>query len=372
MIARSLPCCTAPQPSTHRYLLTGEEPDTGAAFGPPRLTTIAAKALHDKLLRELAAIKAASGGGFGSACGLGGGSSCGGGVEQGEEDVAVIPNSLQRAQAEQAAASAATGHAWRLWQLGGSGRRRSGDGGGRDGAAADVQLAQAEAGPGGVSTGPISPRRSLPGPATGTAATPDRRGTPPPTVDCSSPSPQLRSLGLSPRISTSNIGAEGAATPAPGRSCRASCDGSVTPAAAPAQSLAAAIYAVAAALSPSAPLLEAKQGDACIAGAAASEGDAAALQLQVPGELPAADACEAGSCGGDCAGEATEKVSPLSPDALVAGYACGRAAQAAASDGRRGSLDSCSSGVTCGVCLDAPPATCILPCAHVMCGESGL
>jgi hypothetical protein len=55
-------------------------------------------------------------------------------------------------------------------------------------------------------------------------------------------------------------------------------------------------------------------------------------------------------------------------DGLLRGFrrtTCNRVAPA----GHHAGLSSSDDGISCGVCLDALPATAILPCKHVMCGE---
>lgn len=85
-------------PLSHRYLLTGEEPDTATSFGPPRLAAITAKVLHDKLMSELRALKEAA-----RAAAL----ATGEGAPAERPSVANAPNSLEIAQAAERAAAAA-------------------------------------------------------------------------------------------------------------------------------------------------------------------------------------------------------------------------------------------------------------------------
>ncbi|KIY93846.1 hypothetical protein MNEG_14117, partial [Monoraphidium neglectum] len=198
-----------------------------------------------------------------------------------------------------------------------------------------------------------------------------------------------RSRTATPRVSISGAGS--------GQGTEEGADGGAAAAASP---LAAAFAHVTVALGASAGLNGAKRKHAGSAAAdGASDGGSASglIQAHVPhcelepqaagggcgssGASSSSSSSGGGGGSGEGAGEA-EKVlnpelldeghgGPSVLDGLLRGFrrtTCNRVAPA----GHHAGLSSSDDGISCGVCLDALPATAILPCKHVMCVDCAL
>jgi hypothetical protein len=180
-----------------RYLLTGEEPDAGTSLGPPRLTTIAAKVLHDKLMGELQGIKDAA---MAATAGRGEALASSGTTPSSAPRPASLPNSVQLAQEAARAAAEAASHAprWR-WGM----RRSSSDG--VPAAAAAAAGVVSPTGAGGTSgRGALECLLSLPGRVAAGAAQQSSRATPESAADVSEAvaagAPSVAALPLPPPL----------------------------------------------------------------------------------------------------------------------------------------------------------------------------
>jgi len=358
-----------------RYLLTGEEPDTATSFGPPRLSTIAAKVLHEKLIGELQAIKAQAARAAAAEVATEDGGA--GAVGAAAAAAVSVPNSLQVAQAgERAAAAAVARDTRRWWSL--SGARRSSNGGsissGSGGGAAPPPNTETASNEAAVAA------------ASSVTAPPPAAAAPPPAAGSGT-----RSSALSPRVISSSIPEEQAPTanalggnsvshrtPTATAFARVSLSASTTP-----RSLLNGHKGVDGPASPQSP-----RGDTPVTpGRVTVRVGLSELEVDPQGAVsgggdssaPSAPSSPHGSEGGG-ADVMQEKVSPH-PELLEEGPHAGPSvlngllrtlrrstSHRIAPTGHRCSLSS-EDGVTCGICLDALPATCIEPCKHVMCGK---
>lgn len=380
-----------------RYLLTGEEPDTATSHGPPRLAAIAAKVMHDKLIGELQALKAAA--------------SCGGAAGAAPEEAGLAPmNSLQVAQAA-AIAAAAERAPRRRWSL--NGRRSSCD---SDGSAAGGNGAggggASAANSGGVGLAALERLLSLPSRVAEVAhghaqVASGALQTAVDLRDATTPGP-ARSRAMTPRVSIGSIPegtlvprcqqtppplllphAEAACESGPATGRRSSCEGARREGATtPASPFATAFAHVSLAVSspafhggkreasslPSSPRLAAGH---CGCAGGCGHGCGPRCELEPHSDAyGVADACggasgsDGGACGAAAVGEGGGESgkAPPNPELLLRPFR--RATPHVSSPtSRRASLAASEDGITCGVCLDVPPAACIEPCKHVMCGE---
>ncbi len=371
-----------------RYLLTGEEPDTATSFGPPRLATIAAKVLHDKLMGELRGIKAAA---AAAASAAGGGKA---GSDGGEDGGGGTPNSLQvaRAAADRAAAAAERG-VRRRWSWGqgpirgssggGSGSGETSEGGAPpadasdDGALAAVERLLAL--PSAIEEAPAATVAFSPQLGAAPAASPRQRpedaaqkGVEVDLQDPESPGSEAAEAAagavagagaagrLSLQISVEGPDLEPPCAGQPGGDAGGSSDGGCDDAGAGEGGGADLEGKV----SPHPELLEEGHGGFfgwCLSGADWGAGATANTQNS---HAPKRTIFHPPSRAGprvlngllrSLRRASSHRVAPTGHHRSLSG----------------GSFPGDQTGVTCGICLDAAPATCVEPCKHVLCGECG-
>ena len=366
-----------------RYLLAGEAPDAGGALGPPRLAALAARALHAKLLADLEAVRAA-----GAAAAAAGGAESGGSNSSsggGGDARAELVNGFQAAVLAEAEARGAQ----RRWSLssgcsscrrtsssgsgtgtgaGGSVGGSVGGSSGNSGDGASVVEAAAEARDSGEAA-------ALPAAVTVTAA-----AAVPLPASVASDSEPLPALATAPAsepagavavllLDCSQSGEHGSRQLSDDGAASASCDGAEV----------TVVVADGAAV-------DDEIGGCCGRQCGASAGEpvdawgsdcgssSSSDAPAAPGDACAPGAVASAAAGAPCSQAASSSGRGDNGDA-IGGNACGgeaAAAAAAAAPAAPAAAAACvvtadDDGAACGICLDAPPVACILPCRHALC-----